>query len=397
MFDPDELPPPPTLTDEQYNRLSELVAAGETVSSVDQLCHDLIALDDADALFYALLMKKRVELGVSPFPSGPSSDLPKEHHEAYENAIRDAGRTVGKQLLNKHDIRRAFFYFNMLGELGPIQDYLEAYEPTDADDVQGVIEVALYQGVHQRKGFELVVDRYGVCNAITTYGGQDFSRNPQAKQFAIQKLVRTLHAQLHERLIADLEARGVAVDAKKSITEMVSQHPELFEEGSYHIDTSHLSSIAQYSLELDACPERALAIELCLYGERLADGLRYPSDPPFENTYADYKVLLKVLEGIDTEAGLKHFQAKIAAGVAEGNTFPAEVVVNLLLRLDRKAEAIELAKEHLSGERRQLSCPGVYELCLTHKDYTGLANAAKSRGDSVSYLASIIAAKVKLN
>ncbi len=392
MIDPDELPPQPTLTPEQYDRLRDVAATKGAAAAVEQLTRDLEDLGDADALFYAMLMKKRVELGVSPFPSGPSTDLPKEAHEPYESAIRDAGRLVGQQLLKKHDIRRAYFYFNMLGETGPVKEYLDAYTPTDADDIQGAVEVALYQGVHPRKGFELVVERYGICNAITTYGGQDFSRNPEGKQFAIQALVRTLHAQLLERLKADYETRGFALDGSETITSMVTAHPELMADGGYHIDTSHLSSVAQYALELDACPERQQAIELCLYGEHLSETLRYPSDPPFENAYADYKILLQLLEGIDQEAGLKHFAAKIAPGVAEGNTFPAEVYVNLMLRLGRKDEALALAKQYLSGERRQLSCPGVYELCFQAKDYAGLAETAKLRGDSVSYLASVIAA-----
>ena len=393
MFDPDELPAPPSLGADQYDRLDKMVTEKGPAAAVEQLEQDLLELGDVDALFYAKLMRKRVELGVSPFPSGPSSDLPAEMHEAYENAIRDAGRFAGSKLLEKHDVRRAFFYFNMLGETAPVKEYLENYVPADADDIQGVIEVALYQGVHPKKGFELVVERYGVCNAITTYGGQDFSRNPEARQFAIQCLVRTLHAQLLDRLKSDLEARGNALNGEETVSQIVASHQELMADGGYHIDTSHLSSIAQYSLELDPCPERRLAIDLCLYGEQLSEGLRYPSDPPFEKAYTDYRILLEVLEGINAEAGLKHFEAKIAPGLADGNTFPTEVYVNLLIRLGRRDEALVLAKQHLAGERRQLSCPGVYELCLQAKDYAGLADAARGRGDSVAFLASVITAK----
>lgn len=393
MFDPDELPAPPTLSPEQYDRLQEIVKSKGPAAAVEQLEKDLLELGDIDALFYAMLMKKRVELGVSPFPSGPSADLPAETHEAYENAIRDAGRIAGSKLLAKHDIRRAYFYYNMLGETGPIKEYLENYVPADADDIQGIIEVALYQGVHPKKGFELVVERYGVCNAITTYGGQDFSRNPEARQFAIQCLVRTLHAQLLDRLKSDLEARDVKQSGKETITQIVTNHPDLMTDGGYHIDTSHLSSITQYSLELDPCPERKLAIELCRYGEQLSEGLRYPSDPPFEKSYTDYRILLETLEGINHTEGLQHFEAKIAPGIADGNTFPAEVYINLLIRLGRKDDALALAKQYLSNERRQMSCPGVYELCFQAKDFAGIAEAARGRGDCVAFLAGVIAAK----
>jgi hypothetical protein len=391
MFDPDELPPPPTLSAETYDRLRKTLASQGPTPAIDQLCADLRELGDFNALFYALLMKKRVELGVSPFPTGAASELPPETHAAYEQTIRDAGRLVGGEFLKQNDLRKAWFYFNMLGEADPVREYIEQYEPTDADDIQPVVEVGLYHGVHPAKGFDLVVERYGICNAITTYSGQDFSRSPAAKQHCIRALVRSLYAQLLERLKSDVESRGGTVPAGVSIGDIVNGHPELFEEGAYHIDTSHLSSVVQFSLELDACPERKMARELCAYGERLSESFKFASDPPFEKTYADYKILLDVVDGENVEAGLKHFRDKIDAAAAEGSTFPAEVYVNLLLKIDRKAEALAVAKKYLAGENRQLSCPGVYELCQQAGDFAGLSDAARTRGDGVNFLAGLIA------
>jgi hypothetical protein len=391
MFDPDELPPPPTLSAETYDRLRKTLASQGPTPAIDQLCADLRELGDFNALFYALLMKKRVELGVSPFPTGAASELPPETHAAYEQTIRDAGRLVGGEFLKQNDLRKAWFYFNMLGEADPVREYIEQYEPTDADDIQPVVEVGLYHGVHPAKGFDLVVERYGICNAITTYSGQDFSRSAAAKQHCIRALVRSLYAQLLERLKSDVESRGGTVPAGVSIGDIVNGHPELFEEGAYHIDTSHLSSVVQFSLELDACPERKMARELCAYGERLSESFKFASDPPFEKTYADYKILLDVVDGENVEAGLKHFRDKIDAAAAEGSTFPAEVYVNLLLKIDRKAEALAVAKKYLAGENRQLSCPGVYELCQQAGDFAGLSDAARTRGDGVNFLAGLIA------
>ena len=393
MFDPDELPPPPTLAPEVYDRLKKTLADKGPSAAVSQLCDDLRELGDLNALFYALLMKKRVDLGVSPFPTGSSSELPANTHEAYEQAIRDAGRLVGSEFLKQHDLRKAWFYFNMLGETDPVRQYIDAFVPTDADDVQPIVEVGLYHGVHPAKGFDIVVSRYGICNAITTYSGQDFSRIPEAKQHCIRALVRSLYDQLLERLKTDLESRGGKAEDGATVGSIVAAHPELFEEGAYHIDTSHLSSVAQFSLELDASPERKLARELCAYGEKLSDSFKFSSDPPFENTYADYKVLLDTLDGVNVEAGLKHFRDKIDPAASEGSTFPAEVYVNLLLKLGRKDEALAIAKKYLAGENRQLSCPGVYELCQQAGDYTGLAESAKGRNDGVNFLAGLIAAK----
>ncbi len=55
--------------------------------AIDALCDRLRTQGDYGALFYALLMKKRFELGVSPIPTGASAELPNEVHMAYEDAI----------------------------------------------------------------------------------------------------------------------------------------------------------------------------------------------------------------------------------------------------------------------------------------------------------------------
>ena len=392
MFDTEEQSLP-RLDPAAFEKLEKTLSAKGPAAAIDELCTSLRSLGDYNALFYALLMKKRVELGVAPFPTGGAADLPAETHEPYEESIRVAGRLVGKLYLEQDDVRRAWHFFNMLGEPEPVREYIRAYQFDSDKDAQPVIEVALYNGVDPAKGFALVLQRYGICNAITTYSQQDFSRHPEAKQACIKLLVRALHEQLIERLGSDIVVRGDTYPHTKSIIEMLIGHDYLFADDAYHIDTSHLSSVVQFSLELTGGEEVLLARELCAYGEKLAPQFQHDADAPFERTYADYKILLEITGGIYVDKGLKHFRDKIEPAIAEGNTFPAEVFVNLLIRLNRKPEAIEIAKKHLSGETRPMSCPGVFELCQEAKDYPGLAAAAKERADGVQFLASLIAAK----
>lgn len=392
MFDTEEQAPP-TLDPTVFSALEKSLATKGPQAAIDELCSVLREKGDYNALFYAMLMKKRVELGVPPFPTGSSANLPPETHELYEQAIRDAGRQIGKLYLDQDDVRKAWFFFNMLGEADTVRDFIKAYQSDPDKDPQAIIEIALYNGVEPAKGFQLLLERYGICNAITTFSQQDFSRNPDAKQACIKLLVRSLHAQLLERLQSDVLARGDTIPQTDSIIEMMRGRDYLFADDAYHIDTSHLYSVAQMSLELAGGDEVKLARELCAYGEKLATHFRNDADPPFENTYSDYKILLEVTAGIDVEKGLKHFRDKIEPAIAEGNSFPAEVYVNLLLRLNRKKEAIEIAKKYLAGEQRQLSCPGVYELCHEANDFRGLADAAKQRADGVNFLAALIAGK----
>ena len=390
MTDPDR---PPTPDPAAYDRLRAALASHGPAAAVDKLIADLRAAGDYGNLFYALLMKKRVELGVTPFPTGPAADLPADTHEPYEQAIREAGRHVGRLLLETGDLPKAWTYFRMLNEPEPVRAALERFEPTPEADIYPVVEIAWQQGVLPKKGFDLILDRHGICSAITTVGGSDLNSNPDLRDYCVGRLVRSLHEQLAERLRGDLAARGTPAAADLTITQMVEAHPELTADDAYHVDTSHLSSVCQMSLYLPAGPDNRLARELCHYGRRLAPGLRGGGgDPPFDDAYDDYLAFLKVVAGEDVDAGLARFRGKADREFAEGATYAAQVYVNLLLRADRQKDALAAAKQYLAGEdERNLICPGPAELARRQNDFAALAEVARSRHDAVNFLAGLIA------
>ena len=158
-----DAPPAPALDPAAFDRLRAALAAGGPAAAVDKLIAELRAAEDFNNLFYALLMKKRVELGVSPFPTGPSADLPAHTHEPYEQAIREAGREVGQIFLARGEVPKAWTFFRMLGEPDPVREALAKFDPKPDDDVYPLIEIAWQNGVLPEKGFDLVLDRHGVC------------------------------------------------------------------------------------------------------------------------------------------------------------------------------------------------------------------------------------------
>src|SRR3954467_4137058 len=114
MFDPDEAPAP-VIDAAAFERLQSTLAARGAAAAVDELIAELRAAEDFQGLFYALLMKKRVELGVSPFPTGSATELRAETREAYEDAIGAAGREVGRLLLDRKAYAKAWAFYRMLG------------------------------------------------------------------------------------------------------------------------------------------------------------------------------------------------------------------------------------------------------------------------------------------
>ena len=110
--------------------------------------------------------------------------------------------------------------------------------------------------------------------------------------------------------------------------------------------------------------------------------------------YRDYGVFLSILAGDRVDEGLAHFRAKADNADPETvGTYPAQVLVNLLLRLGRPQEALEVARRHLTAaDPRHLSCPGVLELCQRAGDFGAFAEVAREQGDAVHYLAGLVEA-----
>ncbi len=388
-----------------FDELQRTLGAKGTDAAVDRLCDYLREKKDYSNLFYALLMRQRQRLGVSPIPTGPASELPESTHADYEEAIRQAGREVGRLFLQEGQLPQAWVYFRMLNEPEPVRQALDVYQPTEDEDLQTLVQIAFYEGVQPRKGFDWILNRFGLCNAITTLSSQELPHPPEVRQYCFQALVRALYAELRERLTAEIERHDGQLPAEASappdtpgvLRKLIAGRDWLFEDDSYHIDLSHLSSVVQMSMQLTPCVELWMARELCEYGQRLSGRFVSPGDPPFEDQYRAIGIYLAILAGDDVEKGLDYFRQQAEQADPETvGTYPAQVLVNLLLKLDRAAEALQVARKYLAGvENQQISCPGIAELCQKVGDFRTLAEVAREQGDAVHFLAGLLAAREK--
>jgi hypothetical protein len=337
-------------------------------------------------------MKKRHALGVSPLPTGSNQDLSAAVQPAFEDGIREAARTAGRLCLDEGNIPQAWAYYRMLGEPAPVAAALQKVELREDQDVQPLIEIALHHGVLPDRGFEWVLQRYGICNAITTLGGE-LPLTPEARAVCVRRLVRALHAELCARLRAEIARQQNFEPTGTTVGELIAGRDWLFADDFYHIDLSHLNSVIQMAIQLDDGDELQLCRDMCSYGKRLSPRFRFQADPPFEDQYVDYDHYLTVLTGEDVQGGLAHFRAKAeAANPQDTGTFPIEVFVNLLLRIGRTAEALEVSRKLLAplGDVR-LSCPSFVELCQKTGNYRALAEVARAQGNAINFVAGLIA------
>jgi hypothetical protein len=380
------------MTSAMFDELQRTLTQLGPEAAIEELCSTLREEKDYSNLFYALLLKKRQELGVSPVPTEAANALPEAAHLPYEEAIRQAGRTVGRLYLDAGDLPRAWLYYRMIGESEPMHEALERYQFKEGEDPQPLIEIAFHHGVHPRRGFDWILERYGICSTITMVSGQQFP-DPEIRIYCVQGLVRALYEQLRQRLADEVAQHEGTVSPELGVRALMAGRDWLFADEFYHVDVSHLSSVVQMSVHLPPCRELEMARELCAYGERLSSRFQYAGDPPFDQQYRDYGVYLAIVAGDQVEEGLAHFRAKVENADPETvGTYPAEVLVNLLLRLHRPVEALALARRRLlKSDNPTPSCPSIGELCRLTGDYETLAAVAREQGDPVHFLAGLLA------
>jgi hypothetical protein len=282
----------------------------------------------------------------------------------------------------------------MLGEPEPVRQAIETQVLVEGEDCQPLVDIAYHQGVHPTKGFDVVLARYGICSAITLVGGE-FPHGPEVRGYCIKKLVRALHTELVERLTAEIERVQNFRPSVGRVPELIAGRDWLFADDLYHIDVSHLGAVVQMSTNLSPCEELDLARELCIYGQHLSPRFQFNSDPPFDDQYRDYGVYLAILAGDQVEEGLAHFRTKVEkTNPEEFGTFAAETFINLLLKLGRQGEALQVARRYLAAvDARRLSCPGIVELCEKTGDYETLAEVAREQKNAVHFLAGLLAAR----
>ena len=362
--------------------------------AVDQLIKNAKEKSRPRPLLDALLLKARLDLGLSP--TGVVSELlPADLKIKYEDRYAEPLRSVGQMLLDRGDIPAAWPYFRVIGEKEPVRLAIENFDPGQADEhaLGAVIDIAFQQQVHPIKGFSWVLDRYGICSAISSF--EAIPGDEKIRAEAAGLLTNALYNQLQYSLASEIERRdGQRPHETATVSEMIAGKDWIYDDDAYAIDVSHLSSVVRLSPLLQDQPSIKLAVQLAQYGSGLSDRFRYDGLPPFEDIYADHAIYLNALIGKDVETAVKHFQSKVQKPSFDEDqpsdpleTLPAQTLVRLLARLGQMEEAIVIASEHLMEiPDSYLMCPTVSVLCRDANRPDLLAEAAANVEDWALFL-----------
>ncbi len=380
---------------DSFEALDRALVNSGPEAALDELVGHLAGRGDFRGLLDALLLKARHELGLPLIQVGSLADLPEPTRARYEERYVEAIRSVGGRLLASGDIPAAWPYYRAIAEPEPVARAIDAYTPGEGDERLGqVVEVAFNQGAHPRKGFELILDHYGTCSAISAF--EHLPPDDATRVACADRLVRQLHGHLTANLRGEIARRGQPLPTDgPSISELIAGRDWLFDDEAYHLDVSHLAATVRVAPMLTDPETIAMAAGLTDYGRNLSERNRYEGEPPFERIYEDHGIYLRALLGEDVDAAIAHFEAKIAPADPESDgrddALPAQVLVRLLLRLDRVEKAIDVAGEHLAGfPEAALICPSAAQLCQRAGRPERLARIARDHGDLVNYAAAIL-------
>lgn len=363
-------------------------AAGP-MGALNELIHQLTEAGQYRELLDALLLKARHELGMPLVAPAAAPEIPEPARSQYEEKYVEAIRLVGSKYLEKGDIPTAWAYFRAIGEPEPVAQAIRGYQPGENDERLGtIIEIAFNHGVEPARGFELILENYGACPAISALE-QVPPQDESTRVTCAQRLIRRLHDDLTASLRADIASRGQPLPpAGASIAELIRGRPWLFADEGYHIDISHLAAVVRSSIQVSDRAILALAFDLTEYGRNLSPRLVFEGHPPFENIFADHGAYLGALLDIDVDRAVGLFEAKaIAAEPADAeSSLPAQTLVNLLFRLGRLGQAIEASARFLAGvPSSALVCPSLAQLCARAGAFERLAEVSRSQADLVNY------------
>ena len=188
---------------------------------------------------------------------------------------------MGSKYLDTGDIPSAWAYFRAIGETDRVAQAIREYQPSGNDERLGaIIEVAFNHGVNPLRGFELILEHYGTCSAITAF--EQLPAHDESVRLACAgRLINRLHEDLSANLRSDIANRGQLLPpASATIADLIAGRDWLLADDAYHVDISHLASVVRMSILVVDPALIAKAVNLTEYGRRLAPGSNSRVIPP---------------------------------------------------------------------------------------------------------------------
>ncbi len=385
-----------------FDQLQATLTARGAEAALDETAKLLREQKKYHELFEVLKMRLRQRLGL-PLLAGESAEgLADEKRTKLEDGLIAACSEVGAALLAEGQIREGWMYLRPVGDKVAAAKLLGQIVDTD-ENYEDLIDVCLHEGIDIGRGYGLVLDRFGTCNAITTYDSS-LARRPRAEQApAAKALLRRVHDDLVASVKTDIArqegsqptltpALSQREREKMVLRDLVHDRDWLFQENSYHLDTTHLAATVRIARVLTEPDDLRLALDLTDYGRRLSQQFQYQGDEPFANLYPAHALYFQALLGENVEEAIAHFKMKAEMLDPQHHGYgPIEVYVDLLSRLGRDEEALAAAVKFGLGSIQPLgNALPLVELARRAKGYAGVLAHCREKEDLLGFVAALV-------
>jgi hypothetical protein len=376
-----------------FDSLEAVFAKGSPGDTIDRLIASLRERKDYHRLFDALLLKRKFELNLPLSRPSSMADVPEAKRKSVEETYVAAAREVGDLFLADGDIPNAWTYHQVIREPQKVAAALDAL-PTNmesGDRLEELLHIALIQGVNPAKGIQLMIRAHGTCSTITALDQSLANLTPEQRQTCAQSMVRSLYNDVTDSVRRDVERRIAVLPPNEPLRALLAGRDWLQEGGNYHIDVSHLHAVVRFARSIEPPAEELdMALQLAEYGQKLVPQLQYAGEPPFEDYYKAHAAFFRALLDRDRENAIGYFREKLAAEASDSDRpIIAYVIVDLLTRIGRLDEAVDLASKYLTnlGEEVRFSFA---ELCVRAGRLDALRDAARSNRDLVGFVGALL-------
>jgi len=374
-----------------FDQLQAALAGGGAEAALAQAAELLRQEKKHHELFEVLKMQLRRKLGL-PILAGESADgLSEEQRTKLEDGLIEACREVGTALLKQGQIREGWMYLRPVGDRAEAAKLLGGIEAGD-ENYEDLIDVCLHEGVDIGRGYGLVLERFGTCNAITQYDST-IVRRPRAEQVpAARRLLAQVHADLVASVTADIARQEGKPPNEKTLSGLLADREWLFQDNSYHLDTTHLAATVRIARVLTEASDLRLALDLTEYGRRLSQQFQYQGDEPFAETYPANALYFSALLGDKIQEAVDYFRTKAELLDPQYHGYGAiETYVDLLARLGRHGEALTAAVKFGVGSIQPLgNAPPLVELARQSGDFAPVLAHCREKEDLLGFTAALV-------
>ena len=396
------------MTDSLFEQLQQQSTSGGVDAVLKHLISSLQEDKKHHELFEALKMQARHLAGLPLLYGETDDDLDSQQRTLLEDGLLGACRQVGTGLLEDGRVSEGWMYMRPVGDMAAARELINKIEIQD-DNIDEMVEVLLQEGVDPARGFSVMLQNFGTCNAITTYESVMPQKGKADQRAVAQLLLRHVHQELFTNVKADVSTRQdgdskLTMDELKpepagtTLAELIDGQEGMFGEHSYHIDTTHLASTTRISRILEDEESLRLALDLTQYGKELHEQFQYEGEEPFTDIYRHHAFYYQALLGENLDEALAHFKDRSDnVDPKEWGTAAIEIYIDLLARVGKIEEAIAVTIEKIKpGQRTMGLAPSLLELCERGGNYSPLMDACRGSDDVLGFATGLMQAKTMI-